>query len=217
MKNASSYNDIIVAHECGHWFALAASGLAGEFISATVVPHGGVYGLTLRSGQSLSKLSIDLASCAGKMGDPANREKGMSDFRDCIKCSPKVCLPHVCFFLGGGSIDRLLGRESVSRNEIDTNCVKTMVIPAMVIPQISDAELKEVQSKVDEFLWAAFERDEPLFAEMYELLSAKKTVTNADVPTELSNKMMNCAENSKYDYGQLLSSFKSWHSSKCTY
>ena len=37
MKN--TYTNEIAAHECGQWFALAASGLAGEFTSATVVPQ----------------------------------------------------------------------------------------------------------------------------------------------------------------------------------
>ena len=55
MKN--NYPNEIVAHECGHWFALAAAGLAGEFTCATVVQQGGVCGLTTRSGESLTKYS----------------------------------------------------------------------------------------------------------------------------------------------------------------
>ena len=55
MKN--NYPNEIVAHECGHWFALVAAGLAGDFTRATVVQQGGVYGCTERSEESLKKYS----------------------------------------------------------------------------------------------------------------------------------------------------------------
>ena len=212
MKN--NYPNEIVAHECGHWFALAAAGLAGDFTLATVVRQGGVYGRTERSEESLTKYSLDLASCAGKMGNPTSVEAGMADFRNCIKRAPEACLPHICFFLGGGSVDRQLGRESTLRNSIDTNCVKTMVVPAMAVPSISDTEFKEVQAKVDEFLWAAFKREELLFAEMYELLSSRQTVTAADVNPQLAGKLKECAERSRDGYQRLLAWFREWHGPK---
>ena len=207
----------IVAHECGHVVALAAAGLADEFTSVTIIPQNGVKGLTTRSGASLTELSGRLAEHSQRVASAAaaaDAEKiatAVREFKDFIATTPVVCLPHLCFFFGGGSCDRLFGRENAARNTIDVNCIRSMVIPAMVLQPPADDRLREVQDKVDEFLFSVFEKNMSLFRKIYDALVERKTLDRASLGPDILREMETCASRSKEDYGQLLVWFRQWH------
>lgn len=211
-----AFPDVIAAHEAGHVVALAAAGLADEFTRATIVPQNGVYGLTIRSGASLFKLSGELTGhsqrIAGAIG--ADQQAAVKAFGDFILTTPAVCLPHVCFFFGGGACDRMLGRESSARNTIDVNCVNTMVLPAMVLPPLADGDLRQVQSKVDAFLFKVFDRERLLFGKVYNALVERKTIDRASVGIEMLDDMCACAKRASSDYLELLKWFEAWHAGK---
>lgn len=212
----SAFPDVIAAHEAGHVVALAAAGLADEFTRATIVPQNGVHGLTIRSGASLFKLSGELTRhsqrIAGATG--ADQQVAVKAFGDFILTTPAVCLPHVCFFFGGGACDRMLGRESSARNSIDVNCVNTMVLPAMVLPPQADGDLRQVQSKIDAFLFKVFERERLLFGKVYNALVERKTIDRASVGLEVLDDMCACAKRASSDYAELLKWFEAWHAGK---
>ncbi len=214
--DARGFPDVIAAHEAGHVVALAAAGLADEFTRATIVPQNGVHGLTIRSGASLFKLSGELTGhsqrIAGAIG--ADQQAAVKAFGDFILTTPAVCLPHVCFFFGGGACDRMLGRESSARNTIDVNCVNTMVLPAMVLPPLADGDLRQVQSKVDAFLFKVFERERLLFGKVYNALVERKTIDRASVGIEMLDDMCACAKRASSDYAELLKWFEAWHAGK---
>ena len=171
---------MVAAHEAGHVLALAASGLAGEFQKSTIVPQGGVQGVTTRSGESLVRMSMKLAEHAQRLADPARLGETKKAFREFLeKELPKTCLRHLCYFFGGGSIDRFLGRDCPERNAVDMEAIRKMVLPAMAI-QVSDKDLVEIQQKVDAFLWKALEANEGLFKKTYDTLVEKHTITNQD-------------------------------------
>ena len=177
MTKDDNYTDEIAAHEAGHCLALAASGLADEFQKSTIRPQDGVRGLTTRSGHSLVNLSMDLAQHAQRL---ATQEEPVNEFKAFLKeKAPRTCLPHLCFFFGGGALDRFLGREHPPRNAIDMRAIQGMVIPAMAI-QVTDQELAEVQEKVDEFLWNAFKTDGTLLKSLYNALVERQTITAND-------------------------------------
>lgn len=121
-RNNEIYTNKIAAHEAGHCLALAATGLADEFTSCTIVSgydaqRRPTRGQTIRSGTSLSEFSKELDKHSKHL---ENQEESVNDFKDFLmKNVLKTCLPHICFFLGGGSFDRFLDRESPERNKID--------------------------------------------------------------------------------------------------
>ena len=202
----------IAAHECGHVVALAAAGLADEFISATIVPRDGVLGLTRRSGVSLTKLSSELSEHSANLA--AGRQDALKAFRDFVLTTPDVCLPHICFFVGGGSIDRLLGREDTIRNRIDTDCIRQMVMPAMHIPSLSDEDLALVQDKVDEFLFNVFKKEKVLFDKIYTALVEHKTLDCNSIDPLVLKEMQSCAIRLAEKFKCLLAWVKEWHSGK---
>ena len=205
MTKDNDYTNEIAAHEAGHCLALAASGLADEFQKATIRPQDGVQGLTTRNGQSLVNLSMDLAQHAQRL---ATQEESVKEFKEyLVTNAPKTCLPHLCFFFGGGSLDRFLGRENSSRNAIDLHAIQGMVIPAMAI-QVTDQELAEVQEKVDEFLWNAFKTDETLLKNLYNALVERQTITADD---DLLREMRAGAAPVSDAYQTLLAWFTEWY------
>ena len=210
--NKAYYTDEIAAHEAGHSLALAVAGLAGEFTSCTIVPQDGVYGKTDRSGESLLLLSSDIAKYAQQLANPAGLALAKQAFREFLGNVPEICLPHVCFFFGGGSLDRFFDRECTARNAIDIRAIKDMVLPAMAVG-VSDDDLSKIQSKVDEFLGKAFEKEEALFKKIYDRLVAERTILRGDAG-DLLVEMQNSAERLKADYQELLVWFKGWYEPK---
>ena len=203
----------IAAHECGHVVALAAAGLADEFLSVTIVPQNGVLGLTLRSGESIARLSARLTEYSTNL---ANGQPGaLGTFHSFVlKEVSAICLPHLCFFLGGGSFDRLLGREDLGRNRIDAECIRRMVVPAMLLPSLSDEDLTWLQEKVDAFLFSVFNREKALFDKIYKDIVEHKTLSRDKIDPEVLKEMEACAERSKENYAQLLELVKDWYSEK---
>ena len=207
----ADFLDEIATHECGHVVALAAAGLTEEFISVTIVPENGVRGLTVRSGASLTQLSDKLSEYAQNLAD--GRQEGLEAFRNFVLTTPAVCLPHICFFFGGGSIDRLLGRENRNRNAIDANCIRQMVVPSMLLPPLSDEDLTGIQEKVDEFLFNVFKKEKALFGRIYRAIVERKTLGRNSIPDVLKD-MQACADRSEGIYKSLLASIENWHSGK---
>ena len=204
-QNNTVYAYVIAAHEAGHCLALAATGLADEFQRSTIVPQGELEGLTIRSGASLDNFSMELTQHSRRL--VAQEESG-NEFKDfLIEKAPKTCLPHICFFLGGGSFDRFLGRESPARNRIDMEMLQTNVIPSMVI-QVTNKELAELQGKVDEFLWAVFKANEALFKIIYDALVERQTITAND---DLLGEMRAGANSVSDAYRKLLVWFTEWY------
>ena len=212
----NAFPDVIAAHEAGHVVALAAAGLADEFTRATIVPQNGVHGLTIRSGASLFRLSGELAGhsqrIAGAVG--ADQQAAVKAFGDFIRTTPAVCLPHLCFFFGGGACDRMLGRESPARNSVDVDCVNKMVLPAMVLQPLADGDLRQVQSRIDAFLFKVFDRERLLFGKVYNALVERKTIDRASVGLEMLDDMRACAERAFPDYSELLKWFEAWHADR---
>ena len=206
----------IAAHECGHVVALAAAGLADEFISATIVPQYRndvlVLGSTDRSGASLTKLHNEHLEHIAPLA--AGRQDALEAFRDFVLTTPDVCLPHICFFVGGVSIDRLLGREDTIRNRIDTDCIRQMVMPAMHIPSLSDEDLALVQDKVDEFLFNVFKKEKVLFDKIYTSLVERGTLDRNSIDPLVLKEMQSCAIRSAEKFKCLLAWVKEWHSGK---
>ena len=211
--NHKRFPNVTAAHESGHVVALAAAGLADEFLSVTIIPQNVADGLTIRSGASLVKLSGELAGYSVRIASATGeaQRQAMAAFNDFIATTPDVCLPHLCFFLGGGSLDRQLGREDAKRNSIDADCIRKMVMPAMALQTLSDEHLREVQDKVDEFLFPVFEGSEALFGKIYESLVERKTLARDDLGPDVLHEMDECAERSKEGYGKLLAWFRQWH------
>ena len=207
----------IAAHECGHVVALAAAGLADEFELATIVPQyeNGVFvlGSTKRSGESLEKLSSELSEHSANLA--AGRQDALKAFRDFVLTTPDVCLPHICFFVGGGSIDRLLGREDPNRNAIDANCIRDKVMLTMLpATALSDEDLALVQDKVDEFLFNVFKKEKVLFDKIYTALVKHKTLDCNSLDPLVLKEMQSCASRSVEKFKCLLAWVKEWHSGK---
>ena len=206
------YSDEIAAHEAGHVFALGATGLADEFQSVTTVHQTGVQGLTIRNGESLMRMSMELAGYARRLADPTRSDEARKAFRDFLMSeAPKTCLPHVCFFFGGGSIDRFLGCETPERNTIDMYAIRQYVLPAMAI-QILDHDLYEIQAKVDSFLGKSLMTDAVLFKRIYEKLATQRTITAED--KELMCMMRNCTAPMSTAYQELYNWFLDWYMPK---
>ena len=211
------FPDEIATHECGHVVALAATGLTEEFRSATIVPQNGMLGLTIRSGESLTRLSNKLSEFSKKnLADQTEIEA----FRNFVLTTPAVCLPHICFFLGGGSIDRLLGRENALRNSIDAKCMREMVMPAMLLPNLrpfpslSDDDLLYVQSNVDKFLHNVFTKEKILFNRIYHAIVEHKTLVHTSIDPNLMKEMKACGERSAEAYKSLLAAVEKWYAGK---
>ena len=211
------FPDEIATHECGHVVALAATGLTEEFRSATIVPQNGMLGLTIRSGESLTRLSDKLSEFSKKnLADQTEIEA----FRNFVLTTPAVCLPHICFFLGGGSIDRLLGRENALRNSIDAKCMREMVMPAMLLPNLrpfpslSDDDLLYVQSNVDKFLHNVFTKEKILFNRIYHAIVEHKTLVHTSIDPNLMKEMKACGERSAEAYKSLLAAVEKWYAGK---
>ena len=223
------FPDEIATHECGHVVALAATGLTEAFRSATIVPQNGVLGLTIRSGESLTKLSNKLSELSNKLLELS--KKNLADqteieafqteieafqteieaFRNFVLTTPAVCLPHICFFLGGGSIDRLLGRENARRNSIDAEYIREKVVPAMLLPSLSDDDLLYVQSNVDKFLHNVFTKEKILFNRIYHAIVEHKTLVYTSIDPNLMKEMKACGERSAEAYKSLLAAVEEWY------
>ena len=209
------FPNVTAAHECGHVVALAAAGLADEFLYVTIVPQNGIRGLTTRSGASLTKLSGELAEYSARIASATGeaQQKAIAEYNEFIATTPKVCLPHLCFFFGGGSLDRKFKREDTTgRNSIDADCIRKMVMPAMVLQTLSDEHLREVQDNVDKlFLFPVFEGNEPLFGKIYKSLVERNTLACHNLGPDIRREMDECAERSKKGYEELLAWFREWH------
>ena len=183
------FPDEIATHECGHVVALAATGLTEEFRSATIVPQNGMLGLTIRSGESLTRLSNEFLEYSRNLADGQTE---IEAFRNFVLTTPAVCLPHICFFFGGGSIDRLLGRENARRNSIDAKCMREMVMPAMLLSELADDDLLYVQSNVDKFLHNVFTKEKILFNRIYHAIVEHKTLVHTSIDPNLMKEMIAC-------------------------
>ena len=212
MCRTMKYQNNIAAHEAGHCVALAAAGLAEKFVSSTITPQTNadgqnVDGQTIRNGEALTAYSEKLTQLAGRMADP----QGLRNFHDfLVKEAPRVCLPHICFFFGGGACDRWLKCEDLHRNSIDREVICKQLFPAMTLKNIGDAEMSAVQGKVDEFLFNVFEREGNLLDGLYGALVQKGTVLREDLGP-LFNEMVACGERARKDYDSLLNWFSTWY------
>ena len=205
------FPDEIATHECGHVVALAATGLTEEFRSATIVPQNGMLGLTIRSGESLTRLSNEFLEYSRNLADGQTE---IEAFRNFVLTTPAVCLPHICFFLGGGSIDRLLGRENARRNSIDAECIREKVVPAMLLRELADDDLLYVQSNVDKFLHNVFTKEKILFNRIYHAIVEHKTLVHTSIDPNLMKEMKACGERSAEDYKSLLAAVEKWYAGK---
>lgn len=196
--------------------ALAAAGLVDEFTSVTIIPQNGVMGLTTRTGASLTELSKRLNEYAQRMNAPdeETKEAAKQEFNAFFETIPAVCLPHLCFFFGGGSCDRLFGRENTARNEIDLDIISRNVIPAMVIKPPANDRLRDVQDNIDKFLFSVFEKNMSLFKNIYDALVERRNLDRASLSPDILREMERCATSSKWEYGQLLDWFSHWHASQ---
>lgn len=206
------YSNSIAAHEAGHCVALAAAGLAGEFVRATIKPQTNdgrnVYGLTKGNGKTLTDYSEKMGQLASQMTVDPQGPRNFHDFL--VKEAPRVCLPNICFFLGGGACDRWLKREDLRRNSIDREEIYKNLFPAMTL-KIGDTEMSVVQGKVDEFLFKVFEREGKLLDGLYGALVQNEEVTREDLGP-LLNEMEACGERrARQDYNSLLTWFSSWY------
>lgn len=212
MCRTMKYQNNIAAHEAGHCVALAAAGLAEQFVSSTITPQANangqnVDGQTIRNGEALAAYGEQLAQLAGRMADP----QGLRNFHDfLVQEAPRVCLPHICFFFGGGACDRWLKREDLHRNLIDREVIYNQLFPAMNLMNIGDAEMSAVQGKVDEFLFNVFEREEKLLDGLYGVLVQRGTVLREDLGP-LFNEMKDCGKRAREDYDSLLNWFSIWY------
>ena len=77
-------------------------------------------------------------------------------------------------------------------------------MPAMVLQPPADDRLREVQDKVDEFLFSVFEKNMSLFRKIYDALVERKILDRASLGPDLLREMDTCASRSKEDYGKLL-------------
>ena len=164
---------VIALHEVGHFIALCAVGLYDEFMSITCRPsnYNGamVYGLTLRNGNSLTAYSQHL------LADSKN-------YQAIIEQEGKeVVLKNLCFFFGGGSIDRMNGNESAERNSIDDVNNKVMCLPAISVTDIQDEQYAKLQSIVDEFLHPIFMAHSELINTLVDALFDKGSFTKAEM------------------------------------
>lgn len=210
----------IAAHECGHMVALAAAGLVDEFTSVTIIPQNGVMGLTTRTGASLTELTGKLAehsqrlASAASSADAETIATAKQEFNAFFATIPAVCLPHLCFFFGGGSCDRLFRRENAARNAIDLDIISRRVIPAMAILPLANDHLREVQDNIDKFLFSVFEKNMSLFKNIYDALVARRILDRANLDPDILRGMERCATSSNWEYGQLLDWFRQWHASQ---
>lgn len=221
------YSNIIAAHEAGHCVALAAVGLAGEFVQSTITPQKdeagrNVDGQTKISKETLNAYSGTLNAYSGTLRqlakrmaidpqNPAVDPQGPRNLHDfLVEQAPRVCLPYICFFFGGGACDRWLKREDGARNAIDHNEIFTHLFPAMTLKNIGDAKMSAVQEKVDEFLFKVFERERNLLDGLYGALVQKEKVCREDLGP-LFNKMEDCGECARDDYNSLLNWFSTWY------
>ena len=207
------FTDEIAMHECGHVIALAATGLTDEFQIATNVPDFDDFGRptdgrTDHTRASLNKLSENLTEfTSGQQG-------GLERFRQFVLTTPDVCLQHLCFYFGGGAIDRFLGRENPNRNEKDMEYIRKMVLPAMLLTALSDEDMTLIQEKVDEFMSKMFTKGKVLLDRLYNALVEHKTLTRDNIDPEILNEMRACAERFEGGYNDLLASVKEWHAEK---
>ncbi len=214
-----NYQNPIAAHEAGHCVALAAAGLAWAFDKSTIRPqmHNGrnVYGLTERNGETFTAYREQLIQLKGRLTvDPQNPAVDPQDLRNfhdfLVKEAPRVCLPHICFFLGGGACDRWLKREDLSRNLIDREEICKHLFPAMTLNNIGDTEMSVVQREVDEFLFKVFGRERNLLDGLYGALDQKGEVNHKDLGP-LFKEMETCGERAREDYDSLLNWFSTWY------
>ena len=208
------YSNTIAAHEAGHCVALAAAGLAGEFVRATIKPQTNagrnVYGLTERISESLTAYSEKMGQLASQMTVDPQGPRNFHDFL--VREALRVCLPQICFFLGGGACDRWLKREDGARNAIDHNEIFTHLFPAMTLNNIGDPEMSVVQGKVDDFLFKVFEREGKLLDGLYGALVQNEEVTREALDlAPLLNEMEACGKRAHDDYNSLLTWFSSWY------
>ena len=191
-----NHNSIVTRHEVGHFVALCASGLYDEFTSITNQAANGAFGLTERNGQSLTdysqKLVADLTNYLSVM-----RNVG----RD-------VVLKNLCYFFGGGSIDRLYGCDSAIRNSIDDTNNKTLCLPAIGISGVSDERYAELQAMVDEFLHPIFRAEAPFIARLCDELARRGTISKADMDAIVQEAGWAPSQHPSFD--ALLARFHAW-------
>lgn len=210
--DAKEFPDIIAAHECGHVVALAAAGLADEFKMVTIVPNDRSLGITDCTWISRDRLVANLGEHSRLLtGDAGQHPEVMKNFKAFIQTVPAVCLPYLCYYYGGGSCDRLFGRESVDRNMIDANEIRTNIIPATLIPNPTEEDLQQIQRNVDRFLFKVLDEEEKLFGLIYTALVQRKTIDRDSLGQDILDEMQACSKYFSEDYKELLKWFEEWH------
>lgn len=210
----------ITLHETGHFVALCATGLYDEFTlmtdQATNDNGTSVLGETKRNGRSLSIYLKELESVPQrtKVEDP------FSVIKETFGKAPEVCLPHVCFFLGGGVIDDCFGTGSETRNKIDHNLVKDELLRTM-FPQIEVQErdrlelvqlelLSQMREMVSGFLQEVFYREFSSVAKIARLLKESGTIDKRGTDGILCDDVDRIHRNAETEYAKLLVDFREW-------
>lgn len=165
--------DEIALHEAGHVVALYLSGIGEEFTDAVTGDCGvDVKGLTRRTGASL----LDLSRRFSAFATATKRE-----FNEVCAAAPSVCLPQICYFFGGGSMDRAVGRDCPTRNAIDDRHLSTEIMGTLMVSDLKPEAYAELREMVDAFLHLGFEENAGFVRAVYEELRTKKSVTAADI------------------------------------
>lgn len=215
----------IATHECGHLVAMMASGIYGEFASMLLTPtmYMGepVGGLVIRNSLALNKISTKLSENYSSLNK--------ASFPDLIAFfvgeGLEICLPQICYFYGGGAIDRLMGCEDVGRNRIDERELEQSVFLALLIvaekgwteEQLDwfNEQCAWLKTQVYEFLTSVFTREMPVITGIVDVISMLVKV-DRDLIDELLAKLVDkgveglkdrCAE----DYRHLYLNVRKWY------
>lgn len=208
-------NETIVKHECGHLVALMAAGIYSEFtrISVGAAEHAGdrVNGLTERSGDSLMQYSFDLLNWSRRLG---GGQAGVEDWvRFLAERGLAVCLPHVCYFYGGGAMDRSAGCEDAERNGIDTREIEAKVLPSLVITWNDDCNF--LKERVYAFLESVFRREQSLITRICGELRENPVMEKGQMDALLEKDPDGGAEGvrrrAEGDYQTLLNDLREWY------
>ena len=202
----------IALHETGHFVALCATGLYDEFTSMTDLPRdycgARVHGLTMRSGTSLMAYSRELCAAAQKLASDPGMLKDDS-VREAFGKAADVCLPHVCFFLGGGVVDGCFGTGSEQRNQIDHGHVKNELLATMRLP-CEDELVRQMGEMVNGFLRGVFARESESVTKIARLLKKRGTLDKRDTDGALLEDVNRIRRNAEAEYAKLLVDFRRW-------
>lgn len=200
MAGRSLPGAVTAVHEVGHVVALLAAGLSGEFESATVgAAHdsrGAVAGLTHVSFAANQELvrrltryatdlgSLGLATAASWSASEKTRTRAfIADYtRFCREEAPRTALRYLCYYFGGGSIERSfqLGGTAL-RERIDRAEATQHILPALQLDRFGEEDFDALRRDVDAFLVPVFRDNADLVRDLVHTLEAKSRLDAADV------------------------------------